>query len=255
MLFMEKFFNITFANRTAAVIPVQSLTELSASLQSIGLDLPSRPVLVIIGGASKLSEADYQQLRRLFLEGLAPVAQQWQACVVDGGTDAGVMKLMGEARTAIAGTFPLIGVTPIGLAALPGTIPQSDEATPLEPSHTHFVLVPGANWGDESAWIAAVASELAGNAPSVAILINGGEITWKDAFCNAEVGRSIVVVAGSGRTADQIAAGLRGEPADERASALIESGLVQAVHLNKGTEALASLLEKMFSAKKAVLEA
>jgi hypothetical protein len=249
MLFMEKPFTITFSNQVAAVVQVNFFNQLSTSLRALGFDRRSRPVLVVIGGASKLTEADYWQVQRLFLDVLAPIAEKWQACVVDGGTDAGVMRLMGEARTTIAGSFPLIGVTPEELAVLPKQTPTSEEATPLEPSHTHFLLVPGSEWGDESLWIAKVASELAGDAPSVTVLINGGEVTWKDALQNVEAGRVIVVVAGSGRTADQLAAGLRGEPTDDRAHALIESGLVQAVELNEEMDALTSILDEIFAGK------
>ena len=157
---------------------------------------------------------------------------------------------MGEARTAIAGSFPLIGVTPVNLAMLPGNPSPYEEAAPLEPSHTHFLLVPGSSWGDESIWIANLASQLAEDAPSIAVLINGGEVTWQDALCNVQAGRLVVVVDGSGRTADKIAAGLRGEPTDDRAAALIDSKLVRSVHLNDETNALSDLLEKVFDGKK-----
>lgn len=246
---MEKPFTVTFSNQVAAVIQVDLFSQLSTSLRSLGFDHRSRPTLVVVGGASKLSEADYHQVQRLFLEVLTPIAQKWQVCVVDGGTDAGVMQLMGKSRTAIGGSFPLIGVAPKKLATLPTQTPTSEEAALLEPSHTHFLLVPGSQWGDESIWIAKVASELAGDAPSVTVLINGGEVTWKDALQNVEAGRVVIVVAGSGRTADQLAAGLRGEPTDDRAHALIKSGLVQAVELSEGTDGLASILDGIFAGK------
>jgi SLOG in TRPM, prokaryote len=244
---MEKPFKITFPHQVAAVIRVHSLDEISAALRSLGLPQQHRRVLVVIGGASKLTQDDYQRVQQLFLEVLAPLAQRWQACVVDGGTDAGVMRLMGAARAAIAGTFPLIGVSPIGLATFPEHAPTSEDAAPLEPYHSHFLLVPGSKWGDESPWIANVASELAGNAPSVTVLINGGEVTWKDARQNIQAGRSVIVIAGSGRTADVLAAVLRGEQTDARAESLIRSGLVTAVDLENGANGLMNILETIFS--------
>ena len=53
---------------------------------------------------------------------------------------------------------------------------RQDQSAPLDPHHTHFILVPGKNWGDESSWIAQIATQLAGDQPSVAVLVNGGKI-------------------------------------------------------------------------------
>ncbi|MBD2244708.1 hypothetical protein H6G26_14110 [Nostoc sp. FACHB-888] len=50
--------------------------------------------------------------KRLFTEVLAPIAESLGAYVVDGATDAGVMQLIGEARTYINARFALIGVRP-----------------------------------------------------------------------------------------------------------------------------------------------
>ncbi len=103
--------------------------------------------------------------------------------------------------------------------------------------------------GDESSWLADIANTLAGRAPSVVVLINGGEITWKNALENIQAGRSVIVVAGSGRTADLIAAGLRGEVTDRRAEELIASGLVQAIDLKAGADTLARIIKNMFYSK------
>lgn len=239
-------FRFTFSNGlTAHAIQVHNGIDLSAALGEIGLHGP-RPVLVVIGGASKVSNSDLAQLRSLFVEALAPLAQSLGVFVVDGGTDAGVMQLMGKARAEIAATFPLIGVAPIELVSLPDTISSSSDTSLLEPHHTHFVLVPGANWGDESTWLVNIANTLAGSAPSVVVLINGGEITWKDASQNIQAGRSVIVIAGSGRTADLLAAVLRGEATDQRAEELIASGLVQAIDLSMGADILARMIEKIF---------
>ncbi len=246
---MEKAFGLTFPNGlTARAIQVQNEADLSTAVGKIGLH-GSRPVLVVIGGASLLSDADLTQLRSLFVQALAPLAEALGVFVVDGGTDAGVMRLMGQARAEIAATFPLVGVVPAWFVALPDIPSSSSDSVPLEPHHTHFVLVPGSNWGDESSWLAGIANTLAGKAPSVVVLINGGEITWKNALENIQAGRSVIVVAGSGRTADLIAAGLRGEVTDRRAEELIASGLVQAIDLKAGADTLARIIKNMFYSK------
>jgi hypothetical protein len=202
-----------------------------------------------VGGASKVSEADLSRLRLLFVKVLAPLAEELGASVVDGGTDVGVMQMMGQARAETAATFPLIGVTPVGKVALPDRIPSSSKVTALEPHHTHFVLIPGSNWGDESPWLARVASVLASGAPSVTVLVNGGEIAWKDVSENLKANRRLLVIAGSGRLADTLAADLRGEATDVRARELVASGLAQAIDLTESFDSLTRLLNEMFSAQ------
>jgi hypothetical protein len=246
---MEKAFSLTFSNGlTARAIQVLNEADLSTALGKIGLH-ESRPVLVLIGGASKLSNTDLTQLRSLFVEALAPLAESLGVFVVDGGTDAGVMRLMGQARAEIGATFPLVGVAPVGLVSLPDTLFSSSYGSPPEPHHTHFVLVPGSNWGDESPWLAHVASVLADGAPSVVVLINGGEIAWEDVSQNIKVGRPAIAIAGSGRAADALATALRGEVTDERARTLVASNLVQAIDLTEEPDTLANVIKEMLSVK------
>lgn len=244
---MNKPFRVTFANgQTAKAVQVQDPVILKDDLERIGLQ-PSRPILVVVGGASQMSESDFHRLQQLFVEVLAPIAEKLGAYVVDGGTDEGVMQLMGQARSQIAATFPLIGVAPDGKVAFPNHLGESDDTTPLEPHHTHFVLIPGSKWGEESPWIVRVATVLAAENPSLTVLLNGGEVTYLDARYSVIVGRIVIVVAGSGRMADQLAAAVRGEAADERVQELAKSGLVKEVNLHEGFEDLATVIEKMLS--------
>lgn len=243
---MEKPFQIAISNGlTAPAIQVQSPEDLSTALRELDLHSP-RPILVVVGGASKVSEADLSRLRLLFVKVLAPLAEELGASVVDGGTDVGVMQMMGQARAEIAATFPLIGVTPAAKVALPDRIPSS-KVTALEPHHTHFVLVPGSNWGDESPWLARLASVLSEGFPSVTLVVNGGEITFQDVSYSVQADRPVVALDGSGRTADKLAAALRGEATDRRAKQLAASGQVQSVDLIKNPARLATVITMMLS--------
>ncbi|MCC5606395.1 hypothetical protein LC612_06235 [Nostoc sp. CHAB 5834] len=85
----------------------------------------------------------------------------------------------------------------------------------------------------EFPWISQVATVLANNAPSVTVLLNGGEITFDDAFSSINTGRLVVVIAGSGRTADILADALRGQATDERAKKLAKSGTLQYIDLSR----------------------
>ena len=245
---MEKHFSVTFTpGQTAEAILVLETAELPKALSQIGLETP-RPVLVVVGGASKISEASFLAIQELFVQVLAPIAESLGAYVVDGGTDAGVMRLMGEARTKIGATFPLIGVSPDGKIALPNDPNPPEDSAPLEPHHTHFVTIPGNDWGDESPWLATVATLLAGGNPSVTVLLNGGEITFRDALYSVLANRLVIVVAGSGRTADQLASAVRGEPdCDERGKQLADSGLLQLIDLEDSLNCLAHTIKDLLT--------
>ena len=247
---MEKPFNVAFTSGAQArVVRVRRPEELPVALGELGLS-GRRPVLVLVGGAGGLSETDTSRLLPMFAGVLAPLAEAAGASVVDGGTDAGVMRLMGRARDGMGATFPLIGVASTGTVALPGVPPSRPEAAPLEPHHTHFVLVPGSEWGDESRWLVRAAGELAGGGPSVTVLVNGGQIALKDVALSVESGRVVIAISGSGRAADELAGALRdGATADGRAGELAASGLLRVVDLSAGELALARIIEEALSAK------
>jgi hypothetical protein len=229
---------------SASLHTIDAIAQLPSLIETLKLDTP-RPVLVIVGGASKISPEDLDRLALLFTEVVAPVADRLQAIVVDGGTDSGVMKLIGQARAAIGATFPLIGVSAIGTVSYPGMVCENEDAATLEPNHSHFILVPGSNWGDESQWIAETARVISGATPSCTIVVNGGEITWKDVAQSVEDNRQTIVLEGSGRAADELAAELNDEPADDRAAPLVASGLLQAIDIDHDPQALETLLEKL----------
>lgn len=208
--------NLTFpAGGHAPAVLVQEERHLDRALAALGLDR-GRPALVLVGGADDLPDA--QGLGPLFAE-IVALAERLRASVVDGGTDAGIMRLVGKARASARALFPLVGVAAEGTVVVPGGPPARDAAAPLEPNHSHFVLVPGSDWGDEVPWLGRVAEVLAGGAPTVTLLVNGGEVARRDVEASVEAGRAVVVVAGSGRTADDLAREADGE-------GLLASGLV-----------------------------
>ncbi len=246
LLNMSSSLDLTFTNgRTARAIRVQERAELPTALNEIGLPC-SAPVLVIVGGASNLSRLDYQRLESLFVNLLAPLAEELGMVVVDGGTDAGVMQLMGIARSQINGSFPLVGVAPVGKIQIPGR-QIAAHVHPLEPHHTHFVLVPGSEWGDESPWIAETASVLSQDVPSVTILMNGGSISLKDVQESIAEERLVVVIAGTGRLADQIAAAMQNPCEEQRTLApVLETGYFKLFELSKSTVQLRAFLKRHF---------
>jgi hypothetical protein len=137
--------------------------------------------------------------------------------------------LLGQALRTERASFPLVGVAVEKKVILPGGASGSGGRRGLERHHTHFVLVPGSSWGDESPWLARVATEIAAGAFSVTVLINGGEISFQDVANSVAAGRPVLVIKGTGRAADRIAAALDGDRSDAEAAQLAGSSLVTGV--------------------------
>lgn len=240
---LVKLSHFCFKNQQTAIgSQINQWSDLQELPYQIGI-ATGQPVLVLVGGASKIEPEALDRLQQVFMDVLAPLMQRLNGVVIDGGTDCGVMQLMGQARQEIGATFPLIGVCAIGTVMLPdGTPPTSPDAAELEPHHSHFVLVPGDNWGAESPWLAKLATVIADGSASCTVVSNGGEITWQDVGCSVEERRTTFVLDGSGRTADAIAAALKGEDSDPRSQPLIASGYLQRLALGDELEQLQQIL-------------
>jgi len=199
---------IHFTENKALKISIQQTGAVSAALHNLGLK-KNRPVIVLVGGARALQEGVREPIQRA-LEVLSEVAQSAHAAIIDGGTQAGIMEAAGQIHHQRKCDFPLIGVAAEGTVTWPGQKYRlfrrlrRNQSAALDPHHTHFILVPGKNWGDESTWIAEIASQLAGDQPSVTVLVNGGKIARnQDVPNNLQSGRVVLVIEGSGGAADE----------------------------------------------------
>lgn len=210
-----------------SAVEVDAGDELSEVIEVAGLRR-GRPVLVLVGGADGMETQVLGRLQDLVRVALVPLLDEHAITVVDGGTDAGVMRAIGQARTAAGAGFLLVGVVARGTVAPPGASP-STEAAAREPNHSHLVLVPGDSWGDEAPWLAAVADVLAAGRPSATLLVNGGEIAYEDVELSLERGRPVIVLAGTGRTADALADAIAGRESDPRAARLATAGTIRVV--------------------------
>ncbi len=196
-------------------------------LSQAGLASPM-PVVVLVGGAGGLEPRESSVCARLFAEALVPVLDKSGACLVDGGTASGIMALAGQARHGAGASGPHVGVVAVGTVNWPGR-PARPDAANLDSHHTHVVVVPGDEWGDEAPWISEIASLLAGTAPSVTVLANGGPVAFDDVRHSLAAGRPVLVLADTGRTAADIAAARAGSQHDARASEVAASPLVSIV--------------------------
>jgi hypothetical protein len=212
--------------------------------------LSPRPTIFITGGASAMSEEDIQQTRRLIEEGIATFAQKHRITVIDGGTEAGVMEMIGTARKKKNYNFPLVGVAPIHKVSWPGYQGRSSEAT-LQAGHSHFVLVDSDEWGGESNMIVSLSKKIAaGKSPIVGVLINGGKIAEREVYLATAQGENrmpLIIIDGSGRTADKISTAFKTQQSDnDLIKAIIKGADIRITALDDGLPALMTELEKVF---------
>jgi len=192
--------------QTICVFPSES-SELPQAIADLNLK-DRYPVIVLIGG-----DIDKQQAEVTLqaVQTVARIAEELHAVIVCGGTNMGVMAEIGQIRRQKHYKFPLVGVAPEGLVAWPGG-PYStkflwwgEKRWQLESHYSHFILIPGSEFGDESPWIVDTATALSKDHRSVTILINGGEISRKDIELSLEHGRPVIALSHTGRLADELA--------------------------------------------------
>lgn len=208
---------------------VSQHADLPSALRALGIRT-GRPVLVVVGGADGMAPEHLAPLADT-AEHVLRMLERWDGAIVDGGTDSGVMKVMGQARHSAGAAVPLIGVAAEGTVDIPGNLERPDAAE-LERHHSHVILVPGDTWGDESPWLSTVATAIANGRPSLTLVINGGQITYDDIDHSLKEGRPVVVLAGTGRTADAIAAAASGNAPNAAAARIAASADTRIVPLN-----------------------
>ena len=197
-------------NRAVAVSPLPGSSPESI-VSALGISQP-HTVILLAGGAGGVDDITRESLRPLFTRGIARAAADLNLVIVDGGTQSGVMALIGQGVADRGRTTPLIGVAPTGKVTYPGGPSATGVAgaIPLDPNHSHFVLVESSEWGGETATLIGVAEAF--NAPVVVILANGGDVARREILLAVRKNWPIIVLKGSGRLADAIA-DLRETPA------------------------------------------
>jgi hypothetical protein len=228
---------VLFANGNRAhIVAPPAGADAAAILQALGIQPPT-PLIIISGGAGGLDAAmaadagflgrsirffrrgnariDLKsRLTQLFSRGIARAAADVNAVILDGGTRSGVMQLMGQGVADRDRGSTLVGVSPAGRVTYPGG-PQEgsiQDDAPLDPNHSHFVLVDSDQWGGETETMFSLAAALVGAAPAaksaaVTVLVNGNPegIAKAEVLHSVRRGWPVVVVEGSGGLADEVA--------------------------------------------------
>ena len=199
---------IRFPNQQALCVFPDQPSDLMQAVSELGLD-KKYPAIVLIGGNIDKEQA---VVTRLAIQSIAKAAEDMNALIVCGGTNMGVMAEIGMVRWQNHWKFPLVGITLEDLVTWPDG-PRSTKFLwwgkkrwQLAPHYSHFMLVPGSQFGDESPWITNAATILSNGQKSVTILINGGDVSRKDIELSLQNSRGVIALSGTGRLADELAA-------------------------------------------------
>ena len=237
-------------NLAQAILPPAG-TRATDLLNTLNIRQPNA-VIIIAGGASKMDEQVHPDLDRLFTRGTAQVAASARALIIDGGTHAGVMTIIGQAVAEQQRRTTLLGVAPAGIVTYPGqsTEIRGKECVPLDPNHSYFVLVETDEWGGETDTMYELAKTLSAGHPSVAILINGGSVAKSEVLHNVRQRRPIIVMEGSGRLADEIARLWQEKPSsipDPQLAEIILHGNIHVFPLAGSTMELVQLAKRLLN--------
>jgi hypothetical protein len=193
-------------NYTAKAVYIADNNHIEKAINELEIPHP-KSVIVLVGGAGGIGWWDKFPMSKA-IRILARLAEETGSVVVDGGTQAGIMQEMGKQRKRNKFSFPLVGVV------FDSLLMKEQPESILDPNHTHFFLIPGEDWGDESAWISKIATIIAGEKKSITILVNGGQISRSDVGYSMLEDRPTFVMRGTGRMADQITLGEKVIPID-----------------------------------------
>jgi TRPM family ion channel/conflict system pore-forming effector with SLATT domain/uncharacterized protein DUF4231 len=268
---------IRFANgnEALAVFPAAS-DRIEDVVAKLGLG-DYRAVILVLGGA-EIDEKLIPRLTQMFGRGIARAAAEANAVLLDGGTQAGVMALMGEGVAGRGYKSTLIGVAPTGNVTYPGA--DSPDGVPLEPNHSRFILVEGTEWGSETASMFKLASALtskpasavtaekkprkkgiekaAGKVPALATLAGGGETSRNEALRAVRHNLPLIVVEGSGGLADEIAAAWGKKetlPDDPVMAEIIADGEIHLHHLSNPVKGIERLIIRELGIDKVLMQA
>jgi hypothetical protein len=197
---------INFPDRQTLCVFPDERSDLAQAVSELQLET-GHPVIVLIGG--RIEEQQAEATRRA-IQTISKIAEEMNTVVICGGTDMGVMAEIGQIKGRKHYKFPLVGVAPEELVTWADGPDSTNflwwgtQRWQLEPHYSHFILVPGSEFGDESPWIVDTATIVSKGHGSVTILINGGEVSRKDIDLSLEHGRPVIALSRTGRLADEL---------------------------------------------------
>lgn len=270
--------SINFENGIEAIAVFPTATDSVESIVS-ALAIPSyQAVVLILGGADSLDENLNPRLAQLFSRSVPKATADANAVIMDGGTQSGVMSMIGKGVADGGYRTPIIGVAPVDKVSYPGI--DSTNEVQLEPNHSHFVLVEAKDWGGETATMFKIANFLisknktndstgqkpwvqdlnktVNKAPALAVLAGGGPITKKEILFAVRQNFPVIVVEGSGGLADQIALATNKYPelpSDPELAEIVADGEIHIHHIDNSAKAIERLISRELSIDKVLMQA
>ena len=197
---------IQFPAYQAPCVFPEKIDDLGEAISALGLKI-NYPVIVLIGGNIY---DEHLEVTQRAIQGIAKAAEDLGALIICGGT-MGVMAVIAEVRAQHQYQFPLVGMAPERKVTWPNG-PKSrrflwwgEERCDLASGYSHFILVPGEEFGDESPWITEAAKYFSQGNKSVTVLMNGGKVSRRDIELSLKDSRPVIAVSGTGRFADELA--------------------------------------------------
>lgn len=180
-------------------------------------------VILLTGSAAPFDDNQKKRITTLFDQGIAGAADA-NTMIIDGATQEGVTELIGQSTNKLERKPILLGVAPLGKVYLPGSQGDLTGKHPLDPNHTHFVLVRADQWQGATKLMFDLAETVASPSPStppakdceleppkprprLTMLLIGGspdKVAIEEALTCVRRGWSLMIVEGSGRLADEI---------------------------------------------------
>ncbi|MBO9205449.1 MULTISPECIES: DUF4231 domain-containing protein [Niastella] len=263
-------FDVSFPNKNTARVVIPSDTE---SIETIhqALAIPNyKSVILVLGGAESIAAEIKPNLSQLFDRGIAKAVIQAEALVIDGGTLSGVMQLMGEGLAGRDARIKLVGIAPESLVTYPTKNTNGSPAlVELEPNHSHFVLTPGKQWDDATAtfyqlvryWIHSTnktSSNTEDKTPCLALLAGGGAISKNEVLYAVRKNIPVIVIAGSGGLADEIAKAITDKATnspDRQIAEIVADGDIQVFTLGHPVKGLERLIIRKLGIDKLLKQA
>ncbi len=208
-------------------------------------------LIMVSGDTENLDEIIQQRLTQLLSRGVARAAVDVNAVLMDDGKTSGLVAMTGQGVADRGYKSPLIGVANAAQVTYPGQseTPARSEATPLDPNHTHFVLVDAQNTAKEIEFRYNLGATLATNMPTVTILANGTEQSRTEVLQAVRLGWPIIVLSGTGQLADEITALYQDRPdfiADPVLAEIIADGNLFLFPVEGVVEKLERLIRRQF---------
>jgi hypothetical protein len=131
-------------DRKARAVIVTQDVEPGEILKKLGLEQGGK-VILLAGSTAHLDEAHKERVTTLFNQGVAEAADA-KTIIIDSATQEGIAELIGQSTSDLQQKPVLLGVAPLDKVILPGSQEDQSGLQPLDPNHTHFVLVRSDQW-------------------------------------------------------------------------------------------------------------